>query len=82
MNLREVAAVSAERLPDVGHSVKPDDVYSLIAEIEHVFRHVVEDYGISVVQVPLIGIERSHYYLAGLLVEREISGGSCRENFR
>ena len=49
MDLREIAAARAERFPDVRHGVEPDDVHALIAEIEHVLRHVVKDDGICVV---------------------------------
>ena len=82
MNLRKVAAVSAERLPDVGYSVEPDYVDALIAEVEHVLCHVVEDNGVAVIEIPLVGVEGCHNDFAGLVVVGEISGGCCRENFR
>ena len=82
MDLREIAAVCAELLPDIGHRVQADDVHALIAEIEHVLRHVIEDNGIGVVQVPLIGVEGCHYDLVSFFAPAEVAGGRGRKHLR
>ena len=82
MDLGEVAAVGVQFLPDVGHGVQPDDVHALVAQEEHVLRHVVEDHGIAVVQVPLVGVEGGHHHLARLLVPGEVARGGGGEDLR
>ena len=74
VHLREVAAVGAQLLPDIGHRIEADDVHALVAEVEHVLRHVVEDDGVCVVEVPLIGVEGGHDHLARLLAPAEVAG--------
>ena len=59
-----------------------DDIDALIAEVQHVFGHVVEYDGVAVIQIPLVGVERSHNDFAGLLIEREVARSCCREDFR
>ena len=78
--LRQVAAVGAELFPDIGHRVKTDNIHALIAEEEHVLRHVVEDGGVCVVEIPLIGIEGGHDDLIGLRAPAEVAGRGGREN--
>ena len=82
MDLRQVAAVGAELLPDVGHRVQTDDVHALVAEEEHVLGHVVEDDGVGVVEVPLVGVEGGHDDLARLLAPGEVAGRGGREDLR
>ena len=72
MYLGQVAAAGAQLLPDIGHRVQADDVHALIAEVEHILRHVVEDRRISVVQIPLVGVEGGHDHLARLLVPGKV----------
>ena len=73
MNLREIAAVCTELFPDIGHRIQTNDVYTLIAEIEHVLGHVVEDNGIGIVQVPLVGIEGRHHDLVSFFTPAEVA---------
>ena len=76
MDLGKVAAVGAQFLPDIGSGVQTDDVNAVVAEVEHVGRHVVEDYGVCIVQIPLIGIELGHDHLARFLAPGKVAG--CR----
>ena len=82
MHLRQVAAVGAEFLPDIGHRVEADDIDAAVAEVQHVLGHVVEHRGIAVVQVPLIGIEGRHDDFVRLVAPAEIPGGRRREDLR
>ena len=80
--LRKIAAVCAQLFPDIGCSVKTDDVDAVVAKIEHIGSHVVEDDRICVVEIPLIGIESGHDHLAGLFAPGEIAGRSLRKDLR
>ena len=80
VDLGQVAAVGAQLLPDIGGRVQADDVDAVVAEVEHVGRHVIENDRIGVIQVPLVGIEGGHDHLAGLLAPGEIAGRGRRED--
>ena len=82
MHLRQIAAAGVKLFPDIGRCIQADDVHALIAQVEHVVRHVIEDRRIRIVQIPLIGIERGHDDLAGLLTPGEIARRSRGEHLR
>ena len=73
VHLGQVAAGGAQRLPDVGRGVQPDDVDAVVAQEEHVVGHVVEHHGVGVIQIPLIGPEGGHDHLVELRAPAEIS---------
>ena len=60
VHLQQVAAGGAQGFPNVGHRVQADDVDTVVAQVQHVVRHVVEHGGVGVVQIPLVGIEGGH----------------------
>ena len=78
--LRQVTAVGAQFLPDIRSRVQTDNVDAVIAEVEHIRCHIVENSRIRVVQIPLIGIEGRHDDFAGLLAPGEVSGGCGGED--
>ncbi len=80
VDLGQVSAVRADGLPDVGDRIQADDVHAVVAQKQHVCGHVVEDRGVAVVQIPLIGIEGGHDHLVGLLTPGEVSGCGLRED--
>ena len=82
MHLRKIAAVRAERLPDVRNRIEADDIRALVAEKEEVLRHVVKDCRVRVVQIPLIGIETGHNHLSDFIAPTEISRRGRREHLR
>ena len=60
VDLRQIAAVGAESLPDIRNRVKTDDINTVVAEIEHICRHIIEDDRVAVIQIPLIRVEAGH----------------------
>ena len=82
VHLGKVAAVGAEGLPDVGDRVEADDVHAVVAEVQHVGGHVIEDHRVRVVQVPLVGVEGGHDDLLRFLAPGEVSGRRGGEHLR
>ena len=82
MHLRQVPALRSELLPDIRHCIQTDNIDTVIAEIQHIGRHVVENSRIAVVKIPLIGIECGHDDLPHLRAPGEIPGRGGRENLR
>ena len=80
VDLREVAAVRAELFPDIRRRVEADDVHPVVAQVEHIRGHVVEDHRVSIVQIPLIRIEGGHDDLARLLTPGKVPGRGRRED--
>ena len=60
MHLSQIPAGCPQRFPDIRHCVQPDNINPVVAQEQHVLRHVVEHRGVGVVQIPLIGIEGRH----------------------
>ena len=81
VHLRQIAAGGAELLPDIGHRVKADNVYTGVGEEQHIGGHIVEHHRVSVVQIPLVRIEGSHDDLAVVELS-EVARGCPRENLR
>ena len=79
VDLRQVAAVGAQFFPDIGRCIQTDDIDTVVAQVQHVSGHIVEDDRICVVQIPLIRIESGHDDLAGLFAPGEVSGRGLRE---
>ena len=79
VNLRQVAARCADLFPDIRRRIQTDDVYAVVAEVEHIRGHIVEYDGIRIVQIPLIGPECGHDDLACLLAPGEVAGRGLRE---
>ena len=82
MDLRQVPAIGPEFLPNVRNRVETDNIDSLIAEEEHVLRHVGEHGGIGIVQIPLIGIEGRHNDLSRFFAPAEVARSRRREDLR
>ena len=79
MNLRKVSAVRAQLFPDIRNRVKTDNVNALICKVKHVVDHFVQDYGVFVVQIPLIWIEGGHNMLFDIVKPGEIARCCSRE---
>ena len=47
--LGQVPTVGAQLLPDVGHSIQPDHIHTLISKEKHVFHHIVEHHWVGIV---------------------------------
>ncbi len=82
VDLRQIPAVRAEPLPDVRNRIETDDINAVIAEEKHIGRHVIEDCGITVIKIPLIGIKSRHHDLSRLLTPGKITGCRLREDLR
>ncbi len=82
VDLRKVPAVRSQRLPDIRRRIEPDDVNTVVAQIQHIRRHIVEDHRIAVIQVPLIRIERRHDDFPGFFAVCEISGSRGGKDLR
>ena len=76
MYLGKISAGGSQLFPDIGYRIQPDDVDAPVGKAEHILRHVVEYHGVSVVQIPLIGIEGGHNDFSGIFQIGEITG--CR----
>ena len=77
--LGKVAARRADLFPDVRRRIQTDDIYAVVAEVEHIRGHIVEYDGICIVEVPLIGPEGGHNDLACLFAPGEVAGCGLRE---
>ena len=82
MYLRQIPTVGSQCLPDIGNRIQADDVHPLIAEEQHICRHVVKYSRIPIVQIPLIGIEGGHDHLSRLVAPGEVSGSGGGEHLR
>ena len=82
MYLRKVPVICAKLLPDIRCCVKTDNINAVVAEIQHISCHIVENDRVAVVQIPLIRIEHSHDRLADFRNPCEVAGRSCREYLR
>ena len=80
MNLRQVAAGGSRRFPDIRYRIQPDDIHAVVAQVQHIVRHVVEHNGIGIVQVPLVGIEHGHDHFLCFLAPGEIARCCGREH--
>ena len=76
----QVAATGAQLLPDVGHSIQPNDVNAPVGQVQQILSHVVHDHGVCIVQVPLIGVEGGHHHLLAILQPGEVAGGCGGEH--
>ena len=82
MHLGQIAARRADLFPDVRRRVQADDVHAVVAEVEHVSRHVVENDRIRIVEIPLIGPECGHDNLVHFRAPGEVAGRGLREDLR
>ncbi len=82
MDLRKIAAGRSQCLPDIRHRVKTDNIHAVVAQVQHVRGHVVENCRVPVVQVPLIRIKRRHNHLMRFFAPGEISGRRLRKYLR
>ena len=80
MDLRQVAAVGAESLPDIRNRVKTDDINTVVAEIQHICRHIIKDDRVAVIQVPLIRVEAGHNDFLSFLAPCEVAR-CCRRKY-
>ena len=72
VDLGQITTIRSQLLPDIGNGIETNDVNALICQKQQVLRHVVEDHGIAVVEVPLIGMEEGHDDLAAVRKPGEI----------
>ena len=82
MDLRQIAVIRAELLPDIRNSIQTDNVDSVIAEVQHVRRHIIEHDRIAVIEIPLIRVEHRHDRFSDRLDPGEVTGSSRREDLR
>ena len=82
VNLRQIAAGGPQRFPDIRRRVETDDINALVAQIEHVVRHIVENGRIAVIEIPLVWVEGRHDDLVRLLAPGEIARRRLREDLR
>ena len=77
MNLHQIAAGCPKLLPDVRNRVETNHVHTLVAQVQHVIRHVVKYRRVPVIQIPLVRIKGCHDNLSRFLAPGEIPR-SCR----
>ena len=65
VNLFQVTARSSQLFPDIRNRVNTDHIHSLVCKEEEVVHHLIENTGISVVQIPLIRIKCCHHLMTG-----------------
>ena len=82
VNLFQVTARSSQLFPDIRNRVNTDHIHSLVCKEEEVVHHLIENTGISVVQIPLIRIKSSHDIMTDIRKPGEVSGSSGREYLR
>ena len=75
----EVPAVCSQLLPDIRNCVDADNVNSRICEEQEIVHHLIKYPGISVIQIPLIGVKGSHNVMAKLRQIRKIAGSRGRK---
>ena len=66
VHLRKIPAVRPKFFPDIGNRIDADNIHSLVCQVEEIVHHLVEHTRVSVVQIPLIRIERSHHIVPQL----------------
>ena len=76
MDLGQVAADGSQLFPNVWHRVDTQHLHTQVCQEQHIGRHLIKDHRISVVQIPLIGVEGAQHMLFHLLAPDKIAG--CR----
>ncbi len=64
MYLLQIPALRPQLLPDIRNRIDPDDIHPLTGQIQEVVHHLIEHPGITVIQIPLIGIKCSHHIMS------------------
>ena len=82
VHLLQIAAVRTQFFPDIGNRVNPNDIHSLVCQIEEVVHHFIEHPGISVIQIPLVRIKCCHDIMPHFRQVSEVARRSCREYLR
>ena len=82
MDLFQITARSSQFFPDIRNRINTDHIHSLVCKEEEVVHHLIENTGISVVQIPLIRIKSSHDIMTDIRKPGEVSGSSGREYLR
>ena len=82
VHLREVPALRAELLPNIRNRVEADDINSVVAEVQHIARHVVEHDRVAVIEIPLVGVEGGHDDFAQLREFGKVSRRGRWEDLR
>ena len=82
VNLWQVTAVGSKLFPDVRHSIKTNDINTLVCKVKHVKDHLIENDRVSVVQIPLVWIESGHDMFVDIIQPCEVSRCSSREYLR
>ena len=67
MNLRAVAAVSPQFLPYVRHRIDTDHIHAPVCQIKIIIHHLIKYPGILIIQIPLVGVKRSHNIMPAVL---------------
>ena len=80
MYLRKISALRSQLFPYIGNSINAHDINSFVRKIKEVIHHLIEYSRISVIQVPLVRIERGHYIMAAFLEPCKVPGRSRRED--
>ena len=82
VDLREIAAIRPKLLPDIRDCIQPDHIHPAVCEEQQIIRHVIEDHRISVIQVPLVGIEKRHDDFSAVIQPCKVTGRGSREDLR
>ena len=71
--LPQIPAGRPQLLPYIGDGVNADDIHAQIGKKQEIVHHLVEDSGVGVVQIPLIGIKGGHHIIAHILQIGKVS---------
>ena len=79
MYLGKIPAVCSQLFPDIGNRIDPDNIHSLVCQIEEIVHHLIEHPGIAVIQIPLIGIKCGHHIMPQFRQPGKVARRRCRE---
>ena len=82
VHLRQIAAGGAQLLPDVGHGVNAEHLYTQISQVQDALGHVHEHGRVCIIQIPLIIVESSQHPLVHLLAPGKVAGCGVGEHLR
>ena len=82
MNLRQIPALRPQLLPDIRDCINADNINSPVRQIKEIVHHFIEYSGVSIIQIPLIRIKRSHHKMPGVGKPCEITRSSRRKYLR
>ena len=82
VHLRKIPALGSQLFPDIRNRINSDNIHSLIGKKQEMIHHFIKHSGISVIQIPLIGIKGRHHIMPDFRQISEIARCRGREHLR